>query len=107
MCSLARAGKITDTKLALFTANKHLELADPALKVDVQADKDQAVFTITSRSLARFVQLSLEEADVVFSDNYFDVPVGWPVTVTAPIPSGWSLDQVKQALRVVSLYDSF
>ena len=107
VCSLARAGKITDTKLALFTANKHLELADPALKVDVQADKDQAVFTITSRSLARFVQLSLEEADVVFSDNYFDVPVGWPVTVTAPIPSGWSLDQVKQALRVVSLYDSF
>ncbi len=106
-CSLSRAGKVVDTKLAAFVPNKHLELAQPALKVDVQAENNQVVFTISARSLARFVELSLEGADVVFSDNYFDVPVGWPVTVTAPIPAGWSLDQVKQALRVVSLYNSF
>jgi beta-mannosidase len=107
VCTLYRDGKPIDTKLALFVPNKHLDLSNPALKVDVIAEDGQAIFAVSSRSLARFVELSLEGADVVFSDNYFDVPAGWMVSITAPIPSGWSLDQVKQALRVKSLYDSF
>jgi beta-mannosidase len=107
VCTLYRDRKPVDTKLSLFVPNKHLELSNPALKVDVIADNDQAVFAVSARSLARFVELSLEGADVVFSDNYFDVPAGWMVSITAPIPAGWSIDQVKQAMRVKSLYDSF
>jgi beta-mannosidase len=107
VASLYQNGQRVDTKVATFVPNKHLSLAAPALRVDVQANDGLAAFSVTARSLARFVELSLEGADVVFSDNYFDVPAGWTVAVTAPIPSGWSPDQVKQALRVKSLFDSF
>ena len=100
-------GKMVDAKLATFTPNKHLALANPALRVEVSAAGGQAVFAVSARSLARFVQLGLDGADVVFSDNYFDVPAGQTVTVSAPLPAGWSLDQVKMALQVRSLYDSF
>jgi beta-mannosidase len=57
--------------------------------------------------LARFVELELEGADVVFSDNYFDLPAGQPVTITCPLPEGWSLEQARAALRVRSLFESY
>jgi beta-mannosidase len=58
-------------------------------------------------SLARFVELSFEGADVVFSDNYFDVPAGPSVYITAPLPAGWTEAQARTALRVCSLIDSY
>ncbi len=106
-CTLYRGGQPVESKLVIFVANKHLELENPVLKVAVKAQDDLVVFTTSARSLARFVELSLEGADVIFSDNYFDVIAGQTVTVTAPLPAGWSLDQVGQALRVISLYESF
>jgi len=57
--------------------------------------------------LARFVELSLDDADVVFSDNYFDVLPGEMVRITCPKPEGWSLDDIGRSLTVFSLYDSF
>ena len=71
--------------------NKHLELVDPQLAVEVSSKAEegkQAVFEVSAESLARFVELKLEGADVVFSDNYVDVPGGWKVQVTCPIPAG-------------------
>ncbi len=62
---------------------------------------------MSAASLARFVELALEGADVVFSDNYFDVVPGMPVQVSCPIPQGWSIGQVRENLRVKSLVDSF
>ncbi len=58
-------------------------------------------------SLARFVELELEGADVVFSDNYFDLPAGQSLNVTCPLPEGWTLEQARAAVRVRSLYDSY
>lgn len=107
IASLYRDGQRVETKLATFVPNKHLALSNPALAVEVHAEGNQAVFSVAARTLARFVELSLEGVDVIFSDNYFDVPCGWSVSVSAPIPAGWSLDQVKQALRFKSLADSF
>jgi beta-mannosidase len=62
---------------------------------------------VTSNSLARFVELELEGADVIFSDNYFDLPAGQTLSVSCPLPEGWRLEQAPAALRVRSLYDSF
>ncbi len=59
------------------------------------------------RSLARLVELALAGADVVFSDNYFDLPAGRAVTITCPLPSGWTATQAEAALRIRSVYDSF
>jgi len=100
-----------DRRVALvvtpFVPNKHLSLVDPTLEVDVRQDGAQLVFDVRARSLARFVELALDGVDVVFSDNYFDLPAGRTLTVTAPLPSGWSVEKAQRQLRVGSLYHSF
>lgn len=90
-----------------FVPNKHLSLTAPALSAGVRQDGDQLAFEVTAQSLARFVELALDGVDVVFSDNYFDVPAGRTVTVTCPLPDGWTVEQARAALRVRSLYNSF
>ena len=94
-------------QVALFAPNKHLELADPQLVAKVSLKGEQLVIELAAKSLARFVELELAGADVVFSDNYFDLPAGRSVTVTCPLPEGWSLEQARAALRVRSLHDSY
>jgi beta-mannosidase len=93
--------------VATFVPNKHLTLTDPGLAVDVRQEGGQLVLAVKARSLARFVELALAGVDGVFSDNYFDVPAGRTVTVTCPLPQGWTLEQARRALRVRSLYNSF
>ena len=41
------------------------------------------------------------------SDNYFDLPAGRTAALTFTAPQGWTVDRVRQALRVRSLVDSF
>ena len=65
------------------------------------------VIDLTSRSLARMVELSLDGTDAVFSDNYFDLPAGRTVTVTCPLPEGWTAEQARAALRTRSVYDTY
>jgi beta-mannosidase len=97
----------TAIKVAPLVPNKHLELVEPDLSVDVIVQDDQLVCQVTAQSLARFIELSLTGADVVWSDNYFDVPVGRTVSATCPLPDGWTLERAREALCVRSLYDSY
>lgn len=93
--------------VATFIANKHLELAAPQLKVEAVVKGNQVSFELSAVSLARFVELSLEGMDVVFSDNYFDVVPGKKVHITCPQPKDWDAARIQKALHVQSLWDSF
>jgi beta-mannosidase len=90
-----------------FAPIKHFELVDPGLKVDSNLKDGILTFEVSAQSLARFVELALDGVDLVFSDNYFDVPAGATVKVTAPLPEGWTLDRAKKSLQVRSLIDSY
>lgn len=92
---------------AYFVPTKHLELVDPKVTTAVSLAGDQLHIELTAHSLARLVELSLEGADVVFSDNYFDLPAGRVVGISAPLPVGWTLAQARAALKIRSVYDSF
>jgi beta-mannosidase len=107
VCELLQASQRVALAVATLVPDKHLTLTDPGLTVDVHQEGDQVVFAVKARSLARFVELSLVGLDVVFSDNFFDVPAGRTVTVTCPVPLGRTVEQAREALRVHSLYDSF
>jgi beta-mannosidase len=101
-------GEIKATQVATFVRNKHLQLVEPQLKAYLrEGDGQTVIIDVETRYLARFVALSLDDADVVFSDNYFDVLPGQTVHVTCSRPSGWTLDEVGKSLTVYSLYDSF
>jgi beta-mannosidase len=96
--------KLIARSVTPFVANKHLELRKPGLKGRVRVEDQTLYVDISSRYLARFVELSIDGADAVFSDNYFDVPAGTTVTVSTPLPEGWTAESTVQAR---SLYDSF
>ncbi len=97
-----------------FVPDKHLELENPRITWDAVlegkgGDGEEKLVTITlqSSSLARFVELNLGAADVVFSDNFFDLPPNHKVSVSCPLPEGWTIKKLRTALRVRSLYDSY
>jgi beta-mannosidase len=100
-----------DRRLALQTAffvpTKHLMLVDPQIDSAVSVRDGVLSIELSARSLARLVECTLAETDVVFSDNYFDLPAGYTVTITAPLQHGWDLARAQAALRVRSVYDTF
>ena len=94
-------------QVASFAPTKHLSLADPGLMVALHVQDGQFTVNLATTSLARLVELSLDGADTIFSDYYFDLPAGRTVTVTCPIPAGWSAVEAEAALCVRSVYDSY
>jgi beta-mannosidase len=92
---------------ALFAPTKHLSLTDPQVSAKLRRETDRVSVELTSRSLARLVELSLDGADVVLSDNYFDLPAGRTVAVSFPLPNGWTLENACQALRLQSVYGTY
>jgi beta-mannosidase len=104
IAELWRDGKLAATNASLFVANKHLELRKPGLKVQTRVEGQTLFVDVSARTLARFVELSIDGADAVFSDNYFDAPAGVTVTVTTPLPENWTATSRVQAR---SLYESF
>jgi beta-mannosidase len=107
LAELEHHGKRVALNVATTGPNKHLNLVDPEIKAEVRKVKGEMEIKMTAHSLARFVELKIAGKDVVFSDNYFDVPAGATVTVTGKMPGGMTLAQVRNALKVHSLFDSF
>jgi beta-mannosidase len=107
VADLFKDGKIVSRKTAYFVPTKHLKLTNPDITCKVSLEGNTVHIELTSKSLARLVECTLGNAIVVFSDNYFDLPAGRAVTITVPVPAGWSLEQVKAALTIRSVYDSF
>ncbi|WP_276522301.1 beta-mannosidase [Kallotenue papyrolyticum] len=107
VAELWHAGERQQMAIATFVPTKHLALRDPRFGVELQQEGEHLLIGLTARSLARFVELRLEGADVIFSDNYFDLPAGRSVQVTARLPQGWSLEQARAALRLRSVIDSY
>jgi beta-mannosidase len=64
-----------------------------------------AVVHLRSDTLVRRVELSVEGADVVFSDNCFDLPAGRPIDVSFDLPPGLPIDRA--AVRVRSVVDTY
>jgi beta-mannosidase len=100
-----QAGQRLACQVVAFAPERQMVLPEPDLTAQVQARDGGLEITISTRALARFVALSLPGADVVFSDNYFDLPAGRTARVTCPMPAGWSLEQAHHALQVRSLAD--
>ena len=65
----------------------------------------RAFVRLVSDTLVRGVELSVDGADVIFSDNYFDLPAGRRVDVSFELPAGWLLPQA--SVRVRSVVDTY
>jgi beta-mannosidase len=107
VCELWKGGERISGCVTLFAPNKHLELQNPGLTLDVAEQNGTLSITVRAAALARFVELDFPDVDVVFSDNYFDVSPHQPLTITAPLPADWTVAQARKNLRVRSLVDSY
>jgi beta-mannosidase len=92
--------------VALFVPDKHMEFNDPGLDVLVNQAGNQLSIQLQADNLARFVELDLEGADVIFSDNYFDLPAGRSITITCPLAEGWDIMRAKHSLKIRSLKET-
>jgi len=99
--------QLVSRQAAFFAPTKHLSLVDPEISAQLSLEGENLHIELISQSLARLVECTLEGADVVFSDNYFDLPAGRVVIISAPLPAGWTLPQAQAAIKVRSVYDSF
>ena len=91
-----------------FVRNKHLKWVNPYISFNVYPHAEKEVLIeLFSQNLARFVELSLKDTDVVFRDNYFDLLPGEVVPIISPLPEGWTVKDFSQSLSVFSLYVSF
>ncbi|MDF1515538.1 MAG: glycoside hydrolase family 2 protein, partial [Anaerolineae bacterium] len=90
-----------------FVPSKHLSLIDPELTWRVISMNGDVFIELTANTLARYICLSLADADIVFEDNFFDLPAGRTVRVKMSIPSAWSVADVEARLSVLSLVDSY
>jgi len=104
VAELWQAGDLVSRSITPCVANKHLELRKPDLRVQSRVEGKTLCVEVTAHTLARFVELSFDGTDAVFSDNYFDVPAGTTLTVSSPVPENWNAESTVQAR---SLYDSF
>jgi beta-mannosidase len=107
VAELENSGKRLALNLATFAPNKHLKLVEPGIHAEVSKVKGELTIQLTAHSLARFVELKIAGKDLVFSDNYFDIPAGETVVITCPAPQGMTLAQIRKAFQVFSLYNSF
>jgi len=100
------AGKKVSRNLVFFDVTHNLEL--PVMpKIETTLSKTGGDYTITLQSsqLARGVYISFGDLDVEASDNYFDLLPGESATVT--LKSSATTDQLKSALKIMSLTDAF
>jgi beta-mannosidase len=97
-------GKLLTQNVTPFVANKHIELSSPDLNVLTKVEGNMLHVSASARALARFVELSIDGTDAVFSDNYFDIPAGGTVTVSTSLPENWTPEST---VRARSLYESF
>ncbi|MCE5199173.1 MAG: glycoside hydrolase family 2 protein [Armatimonadota bacterium] len=74
-------GKSMSLGITPFAPSKHLELHPAKITVRPVVENDRINLEVSSDKAVRFVCLTVPKKDVVFSDNYFDIPAGRTVTV--------------------------
>ena len=98
-------GKPVSRNLYFFDKMKDVQLPKPQIKTSIEASGSSYKVRLQSAQIARDVYLSFGEVDAKYSDNYVDLLPGEFVQIE--VNSKAPLDQLRQAIKVVSLYDAF
>lgn len=100
------AGKIVSRNLTFFDVTHNLDLpVMPQIETTLNQTGSSYTLKLQSSKLARAVYISFGDLDVESSDNYFDLLPGEPTTIT--LKSSATLDQLKSALKIMSLTEAY
>jgi beta-mannosidase len=108
---LLEAGSRRALVVTPFVPDKHLALRRPEIELAIEPGIEPAGVRVDVRvrsdTLARWVEISLEGAEPLFRDNFFDVPAGREVATSFEMPEGWDLSRIRGALRARSVIDTY
>ena len=82
--TLEKNGEIISRGTTLFVRPKAFEFMRPLIDFTVREEADSLALTLSTDCFAKSVCLSLDGADCVFSDNWFDLHGREPVIVRLP-----------------------
>ncbi|HEY5583059.1 MAG TPA: glycoside hydrolase family 2 protein [Ruminiclostridium sp.] len=94
----------------LFVKAKHFTLLDPQISTVVTEEKDKFIIEVSCKAFARFIELDLENADALFSDNIFDLSATNIKSVEVKkenLSHDLTLDALRKQLIVHSLFDTY
>ena len=97
-------GQSAGFTVTAFVPSKHLEL--PAARLSLRAGRDDrgCFIEVSSDHTARYVCIDIPGAEVILSDNYFDLPAGRRIVVRVESEVD---SEVLAGARVYSLGDSY
>jgi beta-mannosidase len=99
-------GKQVSRNLIFFDVMHNLDLpVMPTIEATLNKTDAGYAITLQSSKLARGVYVTFGDLDVESSDNYLDLLPGESVTIT--LKSAATLDQLKSALKVMSLTEAY
>jgi beta-mannosidase len=92
----------------LFVEPKHFQFKDPEICVDVTEHGDKFIIKLTAKQFAKSIELDFEEADGIFSDNYFDLSSDRERVIELErnkLSTQLTLEEVKKELKIRSVFD--
>ena len=107
---LIENGNCISTGITMFVKPKYFHYQLPEYNIQVEDRKDEFAISISANTFANYVELYLENADCIFSDNYFDITDENGITVTVSkheLPDGITTTQILEQLKVKSVAESY
>lgn len=101
-------GEILSFGNILFTKPKYFMFLRPEIEFSILEKDKYFIINIKSKRFAKYVCLSLKNADCKFSDNYFDIAGGETISIILnkdSLSNVLSADMVKDELCIKSIYD--
>ena len=94
-------------KAVLFEKPKHFAWKKPEISAVFSEKDGKTAITLSSDTFAKGVCLSFGNADVVLSDNYFDLTDDGSITVTVEkiIAGNADITSLQNSLQICSVYD--
>ena len=102
---LSVAGKLVSSNRLLFALPKEVHFAPAEIASELTKVGSAYRLRLTSKVLAPSVHIAFGELEAKLSDDYFDLLPNQPVDIR--IDSAATADQLRTALKVVSLTDAF
>ncbi|MBM3284427.1 MAG: glycoside hydrolase family 2 protein [Candidatus Aminicenantes bacterium] len=106
-CELRQAGEMLSSNVFHFSALKRVNLPEPEIRFEVFERAGRVVVRLGAVRLAKTVYLSAPGFEGRFMDNFFDMVPGRQYEVVFLSPQPVDVAALKQALKVISLRDTY
>ena len=104
-CASFEKDQLLSENRLYFDKVKNLDLPKPDVTTDITEIKFGYIIRLKSQTLVKNLYLTLDDEDVFFSDNYFDLLPGKPVQIDCITNS--KIKNFNEKLKLVSVYDTY